>query len=502
MTLLIKGVQVLGADRDLPDRVHVFVSGDKISAIGNFPEKKADRVIDGQGAYLAPGFIDVNTDSDHYLSLFDNPSQDDFLRQGVTTIVGGHCGASLAPLLYGGLESIQKWTDVSKFNVDWHTVHEFLSIFESRKPLGVNFVTLIGHSTVRRAMIGEVLRDLTKNELIVFGETLKRGFREGAAGFSTGLGYVHSRGTPYSEIKYLAKIASDYRSVYSTHLRKSGAELHESIEETVKICEETGARVLINHLIPLVGFEAEYERALDRIAQLPKDWDFHFDIYPFETTVMPLYTFLPVWVQNGGVDVMLSNIEDEWLQPRIAKDIEKIDPHKFVVGRAVGNDALVGRSLREIMDFYSLGDPREALLKLMTTTKLRASIFYKNINPKLIKKGLIHPRSFVASNAASLSEKRKTEKLDRATSTFPKFLDMVQKENLMPLHDAIKKITKEPARKFNLRNRGEIKEGNFADLTCFREGEIKFTVVNGQLAFEDGESKGVLAGRALRHHGY
>src|SRR5271170_4196627 len=122
MTLLIKNVRVLGANRVIPLPVDVFVSDDKISAIGNFPDKKADQMLDGQGAYLSPGFIDVNTDSDHYLTLFDHPGQEDFLRQGVTTIFGGMCGSSLAPLLYGNLESFRKWTDTDRINVNWHTM--------------------------------------------------------------------------------------------------------------------------------------------------------------------------------------------------------------------------------------------------------------------------------------------------------------------------------------------------------------------------------------------
>src|SRR3989344_5423724 len=105
MTLLIKNVRILGGAETFSGTKDVFINGDKISAIGNFSGKDADTVIEGQGAYLAPGFIDVNTDSDHYFSLFDYPEQDDFLRQGVTTIIGGMCGSSLAPLLYGSLES-------------------------------------------------------------------------------------------------------------------------------------------------------------------------------------------------------------------------------------------------------------------------------------------------------------------------------------------------------------------------------------------------------------
>lgn len=501
MTLLVKNVQVVGGPPDLPERVDVFISGDKISAIGNFADKKADHVMDGGGAYLAPGFIDVNTDSDHYLSLFDNPGQEDFVKQGVTTIIGGHCGSSLAPLLYGSLESVQKWTDTRQVNVDWHTIAEFLSMIE-KKQLGVNFMTVVGHSTIRRALIGESLRDLTKNELVVFGETVRKAMVEGAAGFSTGLAYVHSRQTPYQEIKYLAAIAKDYGGVYTTHLRKSGAELPDAIDETIRVGQDTGASILISHFQPILGAEKEYESALGRIDELSAGWDFHFDMYPFETSVLPLYTFLPLWVQNGGVEVMNSNIHDSWLQQRIIKDFPKIKPNDFVVAQATGNDSLVGQSLGELMESYYFADPREALLKLMLTTKLKASILYKNINADLIRRGLLHRRSLIASNAASFGDKRKMEKPERASQTFTKFLSLIENEKIMPLEEGIRKITAEPARKFRLRGRGEIKEGNFADLVCFRGSEIRFTIVNGIVEYKEGAMTGTLAGRPLKHHGY
>lgn len=501
MTLLIKNVRVLGTNKKLPETADVFVNSDKISAIGSFPNKSADEVIDGQGAYLAPGFIDVNTDSDHYLSIFDHPSQDDFLKQGVTTIVGGTCGSSLAPLLYGSLESIQKWGDVSKVNVDWHSLQEFLSIFD-KKPLAVNFATLIGHSTIRRAIVGEQFRSLTKNELEIFAGTLRRAMKEGGFGFSTGLSYVHSYRTPYSEIEFLAKVAKEQNGIYATHLRKSGSEIGESIGETVKLSRKVGIKIVVNHFMPLLGAEKNYEAALAEIESLPADLDFHFDVYPSDTSVLALYTFLPLWVQSGGREVMLSNIKDNYFQPRIIKDFPEINPEDFILAQAPGNDFLVGRSLKELSKIYNFTDCREALLKLMLATELRGIVFYKNINEHLVKRAMVSKRSLIASNAASISGSGKSVVLkpERATSTFTKFLNLVESEKLMPLEEAIRKITIEPARILGLRGRGFIQEGNFADLVIFRNGEIKFVVVNGSTALKDAAFTGRFVGRALQHN--
>lgn len=137
----------------------------------------------------------------------------------------------------------------------------------------------------------------------------------------------------------------------------------------------------------------------------------------------------------------------------------------------------------------------------MLTTKLRAVVFYKNINEKLIKAAILHPRSLLASNAASSSDKSidKALKSERATSTFTKFLSMAENENLMPLDEAIKKITTVPAKKFGIKGRGELKEGNFADLAIFKNGQVKFTIVNGKVAVRDGVFQNVSAGKVLRH---
>ena len=309
MTLLIKNVQVVGGVRGAAAGVagenvstlDIFVSDNRISAIGNFPNKRADVVLDGQGAYLSPGFIDCNTDSDHYLTLFDNPGQEDFIRQGVTTIMGGMCGASLAPLLYGSLESLQKWGDPNRVNVNWHTMKEFLAVMD-KQPASVNFGTLVGHATIRRAIIGESLRELTKNELNVFSRTLDAALSEGAFGFSTGLGYVHARKAPYAELRALAEIVKKHRGVYATHLRQEATGVREAVEETIKLARETGVSTLISHFAPVIGSEKEYEEALTLINDLPPDVDLQFDISPSANSLIPIYTFLPEWVTDRRRD--------------------------------------------------------------------------------------------------------------------------------------------------------------------------------------------------------
>jgi N-acyl-D-amino-acid deacylase len=501
MTLLIKNVRILGGAREFPDPCDVFVSGDKISAIGNFVNKKADETIDGQSAYLSPGFIDVNTDSDHYLTLFEYPSQEDFLRQGVTTIFGGMCGSSLAPLLYGTLESVRKWSgSEGTLNVDWHTMAEFLMTIDKR-PFAINFGTLAGHSTIRRSIVGDALRDLTKNELGVFIKTLQESLEEGGFGLSTGLGYVHAQKTPYSELKTLAQAVKKVNGIYATHLRNTSAGIGASVDETIKLAKETGVKVLMNHFVPLRGAEQEYQQALEKIEQLPNDIDLHFDIYPFNSLLLPFYTFLPDWVRTGGFEVMLANIQEGWLMPKIKNEMDEIDGDRFVIAQAPDNDFLIGKTLSQLQEMYGLKDSREALLKLMTTTRMRGVALYENLNAELMKKAIVSKRALIASNAPSFSEKSSGRQLksERTTQTFSRFLELVERDKIMPLADAIRRITLEPAQLFDLKGRGEIKEGNYADLACWKNGEVKFTIVNGKVVVKEGEFQNNFPGKALRH---
>ena len=273
-----------------------------------------------------------------------------------------------------------------------------------------------------------------------------------------------------------------------------------SVEETIRLARETGVKTLVSHFVPIVGSEASYEKALAAIEALPSDVDLRFDIYPSLFTMFPIYTYLPPWVQTGGFEVMMSNVKDEWFASRVIKDMPHFDEDEFIVAQAPGNDFFVGKSLREVKHLYGLKDGREALLKLMQALTMRGSVFYKNLNERLVAEALASSRSFIASNAPSFEHgKEKRLKSERTTATFTRFLSMVQEGQLMPLADAIKKITLEPARMFNLAGRGEIKEGNFADLTCFKGDEIRFTVVNGTVAMVGGEFKGMFPGKALRH---
>jgi N-acyl-D-amino-acid deacylase len=496
MTILIKNVQLLDGTGRPAVKADVLAKNDKISAIGSFPKYRADETIDGMGAYLAPGFIDINTDSDHYLTLFSNPSQKDFVLQGVTTIIGGHCGASLAPLLYGSLESIRQWADINQINVNWQTVGEFLKAL-SKRPLGVNFGTLVGHTTIRQALVGETDRELTRNELKVFASVLEKAMEQGAFGFSTGLGYAQTHHTTYNEVKELVGAIKKFRGIYATHLRHRKEGLLAAVNEAINIAKDNSVFALINHFQPLAGFEKDYEDGLELISENANTADVYFDVYPFDESVVTVDVFLPRWAQSGDRELMLKNIRTPEIRKKIIAELPKIKGEEIVIVHAPDREFLSGKTLKEFSFNRNL-TLIEGLLNLMEETAFRTVVSYKNISAKKITEFLPHKRSIIASNSASFGEVVRF-KPERSYKTFTKFLGLAEKEKIMPLELAIKKITSLPAAKLGLENRGLVSDGYAADLVLFKDAEIREVILNGKRAVKDGQFQNVLAGRILRH---
>lgn len=471
-----------------------MVKNKTIAAVGNLSNKKADKIIDALGAMAAPGFIDVNTDSDHYLGLFSEPHQKDFIRQGVTTIIGGNCGSSLAPALTGSLRSIRKWADVNIINLDWHTVEEFLKILEERK-LGVNFGTLVGHSTIRRALVGESDRNLTEKEIASLKSILKEALRAGAFGFSTGLGYIHSRNVPYNEIKALVETTAELKKVYATHLRSESSGLLAAVNETLSLAKDTGANVEISHFRPLIGFKGEYEKALEIIDANAAAVNINFDLYPFETSIVPIYTLLPEWAQ-GSLEKMLENIFQNETKEKILKELPAIKPEDYLIAKTpTSYKFLAGKTLKQFSENRQL-NPKDGLLELMKLTNLGIIFFHKNINLDAVINTLSNPRTIIASNGAALPDEY--FKHERYYNTFPKFLKLAKEQNLMPMETAVAKITSLPAKKYGIKERGLLVEGYYADIVIIRNEKPTDVVINGEVAMESGELKKTLTGMVLK----
>lgn len=499
--ILIKSAQIIDGTGKPPYRADVLLKNDRISAIGDFPEKSADKVIAAAGMYLSPGFIDVQSSADHYLGLFTNPSQDDFLLQGVTTAFGGHCGSSLAPLLYGTLESIRKWTNPNQVNVNWHTVGEYLNVLGGLK-LGINFGTLIGHSTIRRALIGETLRDLTDSELQVFCSEVAKGLKEGAFGFSTGLSYIHSHGTPFHEVKVLLEEVKKFGGVYATHIRNERENVVDAVREAIQMAKETGVPTIVSHLRPLLGFEKKYEEALRELELAARDLNLHFDTYPFDTSVVAAYTLLPPFARQGNLEAMTAAIANPVNRERLLKDLRGLKGDNVTIADASMLEAANGKTLKEFAENRGLSVP-EALLAIMELTRMRAVVFVRDINLSAAIENAMNEFALISANSGGLGNRSKMIKNERFLRTFPRFLEIVEERKAMSLEAAVARLTSAPAKKFGLIQRGIVAEGAFADLVVFeRSGDnrvaMRHVFVNGAHAVDNGSVTSSRGGRVLR----
>lgn len=480
--ILIKSASIIDGTGKPEYRADILIKNDRISAIGNFPSKAADTVIDGLGLELSPGIIDVNTDSDHFLTLFSNPEQQDFLLQGVTTIIGGQCGASLAPIFYGSLKSIRKWGNPNSININWHSVSELKKTL-GKIGLGVNFGTLIGHSTIRRDLVGDEIRDLSETETDIFKNALSQGMRDGALGLSTGLSYIHARHVSYSEIKKFLKIVAGKNSLYATHLRDEKEGIVESIKETVGLADETGTKTIISHLRPIIGHEAAFEAGLKFIKEDGKVW---FDANPFDFSVIPLYSLLPKWAQHGSLEEMLPLFDNADQKNKILEDLRKSerDLSGIIIAGSKDNESIIGKTLAEFSATRNLSLP-EGLLSLMEMTRLKTILIEKNVNSDILEELLFHPKALIGSNTASFSKSEKISRSERSTETFERFLSLAAKRGI-PKESAMEKLTSVPAKIFGLQKRGVIAEGAFADIAMRKDGKIMHVIVNGTLAVKDG----------------
>ncbi|NLC31334.1 MAG: amidohydrolase family protein, partial [Candidatus Moranbacteria bacterium] len=246
--IIIKNGVIIDGTGRVMHKDDIGIKEGKIVEIGDLSNERADKVIEAKNKYVAPGFIDINNHSDTRWRIFSNPALESLIYQGITTIIGGNCGSSLAPLHNSEMiKSIRKWMDIEKINVNWVSVDDFLEEVQKIKP-AVNFGTLIGHSTLRRGIIGDATRNLMEDEIRVMEEMAKKAMQDGAFGLSTGLVYSHAKLANKKEIERLARIVANFNGIYTTHVRDESDKIYDSVSEAIETAKLAGVRLSISHL--------------------------------------------------------------------------------------------------------------------------------------------------------------------------------------------------------------------------------------------------------------
>lgn len=519
--LLIKdGILIDGTGKPR-ERADVAISDGLIQAVGSpaIAGASAEKTISASGKFVAPGFIDLTSHADASGALFLNPAQDYLTTQGITTILVGNCGSSLAPLASPeAAHGLRKWAEAGR-NINWLSVGEFLREL-AKQPLGVNVGTLVGHGTVRRGILRGAIRSMTLEELTQASALIGHGLAEGAFGLSAGLVYAHESPASVEELVMLGRPVAAAGGVFKLHLRNEGQNIVPAVNEAVRISREAKCRVVIAHL-KAIGRKAwpHFASALGIVERARADGaEIAFDVSPYQRTGSFLYLLLPAWAREGGFDPMLARLRDAKGRPQVIEDLRSLTLHfeRYIVASAL-DPGMNGRTIADIADRAGT-PPEEAMLDLLLANRGRVTVFGRTLSSRNLASAIRHPLGAVASDASGVSpELERSGRLThpRSTGAFPHFLhSFVREKGLVTWEEGIRKITSSPAQLLGLTDRGRIAPSLHADIVIFNPDQIRdrstyqnpyvhstgieTVIVNGQIAIADGKLTGVTAGQVLK----
>lgn len=480
-------------------RADVAVKGDRIMAVrkglvGKYPSTK---IIDAQNKIVSPGFIDVHAHIEG--GIFERPTADNFIYDGVTSVVTGNCGGSA------------------------DDIGQFLKQIDSMKT-SINVATLAGHNTIKRLGMGLDNRKATAAEMKKMEELTLQSMKDGAVGLSTGLIYLPGMYSPTEEIVALAKVAASKGGVYATHMRYEGTKVNEAIEEALTIGREANIPVQISHF--KVTGKNNWGRSTETLGMVEEarkqGFDVTIDQYPYTASSTNLAVRVPDWALEGGLDSLRVRMKDPEIRKKILngmKESQKRDKQKnygFAVVASFAPDSTYnGKSISQINK--DLGRKsnftNEANLILDMLAKANAQMIYHTMNEKDLVHFMKYPFNMPAADAGVSNGKGMPH--PRGFGTNARVLGRyVREQKVIGLEEAIRRMTSLPATKFNLKDRGLIMEGKYADILVFDENEItdlsvyenphqyskgiSLVLVNGKLVIQEAKHTGVRSGIALR----
>jgi N-acyl-D-amino-acid deacylase len=495
------------------------IKNGKITTIGSLQHAQATRSIDANGLVVSPGFIDVQNHSDSHGALFMSPALESMLYQGITTIFIGQCGSSLAPLLKGSLNSIRKWTSVAGINVNWSSMSEFIKELK-RKGLGTNIGTLVGHTTLRRSLVGDEVRSLTPREEKQAESLYRRSLREGAFGLSVGLEYSHDRVSEEEELIKLLEITAKKGKVASFHLRDEKKGIASSIDEIVFLAKSSGAKTKIAHFKAReeknVDFAQEFFTPIERAHK--NGIEIYFDIYPYTISTSVLYLLLPYWATEEGRDSLLEKLKNRNLRAEIIKEMkaQNYNYKNFRISSASIDITLIGKNIEELANNQATS-PEEVVINLIKASEDQIIIFSDILDESVLELFLRHPYAMIATNGSGWQSADAAKRgliHPRSFGTTARVLSYyVREKKTFALKEAVYKMSGLPASFMGLTNRGLIKEGFAADIVIFDKDKVQdlasfehpyrypqgisYVLTNGQIAIDKGNYTGLLAGQIL-----
>ncbi|NPV53502.1 MAG: D-aminoacylase [Firmicutes bacterium] len=485
-------------------------------------ETPATHTIDASGLVVAPGFIDIHSHSDE--NLLADPRAESKIRQGITTEVVGNCGSSLAPLAGAAEREARQGLASLDIKVTWRGFGEYLEALSQRKT-AVNVAGLIGHGTVRAAVMGFESRAPSPGELETMRDLITRAMDEGAWGLSTGLIYPPSSYSSTEELVELARAAGRRGGIYASHIRNEDCHVVEATREAIDIGARAGIPVQISH--HKASSRANWGKVATTLAMIDeareRGNDVTCDVYPYTASSTGLSVVLPQWLFDGGREKLLERLRDKRVLGAIRDEVEEREGRGFgwenIVISAVcleKNKALEGKSILDIA-MERGREPFDVVVELLLEEGGEAQTVRFGMCEEDVTLVLRHPESMIGTDAGARAQDgplSRGKPHPRSYGAFPRVLARyVRERGVLTLEEAVRKMTSAPARKIGLKRRGILARGMFADIVIFDPARIadcatysephqyaagiEYVIVNGVLIIEKGRDRGRFPGRSL-----
>lgn len=499
--LVVRGGAVLDGTGRAVRAADIGVVGARIKAIGQLAAFSACRVIAAAGLTVAPGFIDVHSHSGEPLLI--NPKAESKIRQGVTTEILGQDGDSFRP---------------DEFNLKFKKYEE--------NGIAVNVASMVGQGTIREVVMAMTDRAATAEEIRRMQALVATALRQGAVGVSSGLEYTPGGFASTAEITELCRVMRGTHGLYATHMRNEDDRVVEAVKEAIAIARDAGIGLQISHL-KCQGQRnwGKLDTIFTLIAQAQSAGvSVTMDRYPYVAFSTGLSNLMPLWSREGGTEKFIERLQDavplEKIKAHTLAKIEQLGSWDSVMITSVKlekNKPLQGKTVAEIVQ--ETGDnPFQFVKNLIIEEGNKVSMVGFGMGEENTARILAHPDCMPASDGsarATYGPLSEGNPHPRSYGTFPRFLGKyVREQNIVPLPEAIRKITSLPAQRFGFPDRGQISENFMADLVVFDASKIidkatfsnphqypagiPFVIVNGEVVIEESEHTGALPGRVLR----
>ena len=528
MKTLIKNATIVDGSGKPAYEADLLINNEKIEKIGQINDSTVDRLIDAKGLVVAPGFIDTHSHSD--LDVLLRPEVMPKVMQGITTEFLGQDGVSMAPL---PIEYISDWRkniaglDGVSDEIDWtyKTTDKYLKMIEDVGP-GINECYLVPHGNVRMEAMGLDNRQPTDDEIEKMKEITRREMEAGAFGLSTGLIYIPCAYSESKEIIEMCKVVAEYDGVFVIHQRSEADTIVDSMNEVIEIGRKSGVRVHWSHF--KVAGKKNWDKIDTVLSQLEQARQegitVSFDQYPYVAGSTMMGAILPPWVHDGGTNKVIERLKDPEMRKKMRHDMENgihgwdnfVDfagfENIFVTSVVTEkNKDAVGLSITQLAKLRNLDPYTAAFDLLMEEENAVGMVDFYGVEEH-VKLFMSRPEMNACTDGLLAPGKPHP----RLYGSFPRILGKyVREEKVMSLEDAIKKMTSKAAEAMNLKNRGLLKEGYFADITIFDPNTIEekgtfvdpiqypvgieYVLVNGKVAVEHGKHTGSLNGRVIRN---